>query len=48
MSAKGAAGVDAGDLGSTEVAAIFGTTEGYKAGDPNVTPSAVTDDEDDF
>ena len=48
VSAKGAAGVDAGDLDTTEVAAIFGTTEGYKAGDPNVTPSEVVDETDDF
>ena len=48
VSAKGAAGVDAGDLDTTEVAAIFGTTEGYKAGDPNVTPVDTNDDGDDF
>ena len=48
VSAKGAAGVDAGDLDTTEVAAMFGTTEGYKAGDPNVTPVDTDDDGDDF
>ena len=48
VSAKGAAGVDAGDLNPTEVAAMFGVTEGYKSGDPNVTPSEVVDETDDF
>ena len=48
VSAKGAAGVDAGDLDSTEVAAMFGVTEGYKAGDPNVIPVDTNDDGDDF
>jgi len=44
-----AAGVDTGDLGETEVAALFGQTKGFKVGEPNVTP-AVEDDqvEDDF
>lgn len=40
------AGVDAGDLDETEVAALFGQTKGYKSNDPNVTPAtAVQDDE---
>lgn len=43
-----AAGVDTGDLGETEVAALFGQTKGFKTGEPNVTPSAaeVTDEDD--
>lgn len=42
------AGVDTGDLGETEVAALFGQTKGFKIGEPNVTPAQpeVTDDED--
>ena len=42
------AGVDAGDMGDTEVAALFGQTKGFKSSDPVVTPSADTVDEDDF
>ena len=41
------AGVDTGDLGETEVAALFGQTKGYKTSEPNVTPTP-TIDEDDF
>jgi hypothetical protein len=44
-----AAGVDVGDLNETEVAALFGQTSGFKAGDPNVIPNTTTEDtEDDF
>lgn len=42
---NGAAGVDAGDLDQTEVAAMFGQTKGYKANDPNVTPAPAEDEE---
>ena len=48
VSVKGEAGVDTGDLDATEVAELFGTTAGFKASDPNVTPSTTTDDEEDF
>ena len=51
VSLQSAAGVDAGDLGAEDVAALFGTTKGYKASDPNVTPSGQAGDEevvDDF
>jgi hypothetical protein len=44
---NGGAGVDAGDLDETEVAAIFGQTKGFKANDPNVTINLPTIDEDD-
>jgi hypothetical protein len=47
VSLNSAAGVDAGDLDETEVAALFGQTKGFKAGEPNVTPAPV-EDEDDF
>ena len=40
------AGVDAGDLDETEVAALFGQTKGFKANEPNIT--AAEDTEDDF
>ena len=42
---NGAAGVDTGDLDQTEVAALFGQTQGFKTSEPNVT---TTTDEDDF
>ena len=48
VSVKGEAGVDTGDLDATEVAELFGTTSGFKASDPNVTPSNDTDEEEDF
>jgi len=45
VSLSAGAGVDTGDMNADDVAALFGKTEGFKAGEPNVTP---TDDEDDF
>ena len=41
-----AAGVDTGDMPMDDVAALFGKTEGFKAGEPNVTPAET--EEDDF
>jgi len=41
-----AAGVDKGDLSDVEVAALFGQTAGFKAGEPNVTPAEAVEDED--
>ena len=43
---NGAAGVDTGDLDQTEVAALFGQTQGFKTSEPNVTTTTI--DEDDF
>ena len=40
------AGIDAGDLDETEVAALFGRTSGFNAGDPNVTPAPAVEDDD--
>jgi hypothetical protein len=50
VSLNSAAGVDTGDLGETEVAALFGQTKGFKASEPNVTPAAepVEDTDEDF
>jgi hypothetical protein len=51
VSVNGTAGVDTGDLGETEVAALFGQTKGFKIGEPNVTPNLSTNEEeitDDF
>ena len=47
VSVKGTAGVDTGDLDANEVAELFGTTSGFKTGDPNVTPTP-NEEEDDF
>ena len=45
---KGGAGVDTGDLDQAGVAELFGKTNGFKAGEPNVeaagTPASVEDD----
>ena len=46
VSLNTAAGVDTGDMNADDVAALFGKTEGFKAGEPNVTPA--DDNEDDF
>ena len=46
VSLSSAAGVDTGDMNSEDVASLFGTTQGFKADDPNVTPSATLVDED--
>ena len=48
VSLSSSAGVDTGNLDETEVAALFGQTKGFKAGEPNVTPTPTTDTEDDF
>jgi len=47
VSINSEAGVDTGDMNAEDVAALFGTTTGFKASDPNVTPSPteLTDDE---
>ena len=43
-----AAGVDTGDLSDSDVAKLFGKTQGFKAGDPNITVTADEGAEDDF
>jgi hypothetical protein len=43
---NGAAGIDRGDLSDVEVAALFGQTAGFKAGEPNVTPTEQVEEED--
>jgi hypothetical protein len=47
---KGGAGIDTGDLDESGVAELFGKTNGYKAGEPNVeaagTPASVEDTDD--
>ena len=44
-SLSSAAGVDTGDLPAEDVAALFGNTQGFKAGDPNVTPAPEPDED---
>ena len=48
VSIQGEAGVDTGDMSVEDVAALFGTTEGFKQADPNVTPAASTASDDEF
>ena len=50
VTVNGPAGVDTGDLDESAVAELFGKTEGFKSGDPNVTVKAeeVVNEEDDF
>ena len=47
---NGQAGVDTGTMDVEDVAALFGTTKGYKADEPNVTaaPEAEVEDDDDI
>ena len=46
VSLSSSAGTDSGNLSSEDVAELFGNTKGYKATEPNVTPSV--DEEADF
>ena len=48
VSLNSGAGVDSGDLNESAVADLFGTCNGYKANDPNVTitPTSPTEDDD--
>ena len=46
VSLNGAAGVDTGDMAADDVAELFGTTKGYKASEPNVTPTPEVEDTD--
>ena len=49
VSVKSEAGVDTGDLDANQVAELFGTTAGFKASDPNVTPTTNDEtEEEDF
>ena len=46
VSLNASAGVDTGDMSAENVAALFGKTEGFKASEPNVTPTETVEDED--
>ena len=48
VTVNGSAGVDTGDMSDSAVAELFGKTQGFKAGDPNVTVTETTEVEDDF
>ena len=48
VSINSEAGVDTGDMNAEDVAALFGTTTGFKASDPNVTPAESTVEDDEF
>ena len=48
ISISNSAGVDSGDMDAEDVAALFGTTKGFKADDPNVTPAPAVEDDTDF
>lgn len=45
VSLNSSAGVDTGDMSAENVAALFGKTEGFKTGEPNVTPSETVEDD---
>ena len=44
----GEAGIDSGDMNAEDVAALFGTTKGYKAAEPNVETDAGGEPLEDF
>ena len=48
VSVQTGAGVDTGDLDDDGVAELFGKTQGFKADEPNVTPTEQVEVEDDF
>ena len=41
------AGVDVGDMTTEDVAALFGSSAGFKTSEPNVMPAAPSSVEDD-
>ena len=47
ISLSASAGVDTGDMEDADVAELFGKTEGFKVGEPNVSNDAG-EPEDDF
>ena len=44
VSLSSAAGVDTGDMPTEDVAALFGTTQGFSS-EPNVTPAPEEDED---
>ena len=47
VSLSSSAGVDVGDMNEEDVAALFGTTTGFKVSEPNVMPASPSSVEDD-
>lgn len=47
VSLSSSAGVDVGDMNEEDVAALFGTTAGFKVSEPNVVPAGPCSMEDD-
>ena len=47
VSLSNSAGVDTGDMNDADVAELFGSTQGFKVSDPNVTLKEA-EPEDDF
>ena len=50
VTVNGSAGVDTGDLTDAAVAELFGKTQGFKAGEPNITVTEAEEvvEDDDF
>ena len=48
VTVNGQAGVDTGDMSSEDIAAMFGKTEGFKQGEPSVTPHKEEEEDEDF
>ena len=46
VSLNSEAGVDTGDMNTEDVAALFGSTQGFKASEPNVTTDSAEDEVD--
>ena len=46
VSLNTSAGVDTGDMSAENVAALFGKTEGFKQGEPNITTTDTVEEED--
>lgn len=46
ISLASSVGIDSGDMASEDVAALFGSTKGFKIDEPNVTPITVADEDD--
>jgi hypothetical protein len=44
VSLNSEAGIDTGDMNTEDVAALFGTTKGYKAAEPNVQDAPTTEE----
>ena len=48
ISVSSDAGIDSGDLSAADVAELFGNCAGYKTSEPNVEPTKLTLNDDEF